>query len=175
MCLMNIFGDHSKMAKIHSVKNLTKEIQRMKKQGSQVGLCVGAFDLLHPGHIKHIEAAKKHCHYLVVAVTADKQVKAKKGAGRPIFNEKLRAYLVSQLKPVDAVIINRFDPATGLILNLKPSLYIKGKDYIKNIDWRLKNEIEVLRSVGGKIKFTRTQKLSSTDIIKYIKNEVRFP
>ncbi|MCG4715611.1 adenylyltransferase/cytidyltransferase family protein, partial [Faecalibacillus intestinalis] len=67
----------------------------------KIGFCCGAYDLLHPGHMKHLEQAKKICDVLIVAVTCDKYVKERKGNGRPIYNEKQRVFNVSGLKSVD--------------------------------------------------------------------------
>ena len=75
-------------SKIISLEELGVVCAKLKKQGKKIAQCHGCFDLLHPGHIKHFEAAKNIADVVVVTVTPDRFVN--KGPGRPVFNEKLR-------------------------------------------------------------------------------------
>ena len=79
-------------SKIKTIIELTKLVCLLKKEGKTVAHCHGVFDLLHPGHIRHFEAAKQEGDVLIVTVTQDKYVT--KGPGRPVFNEHLRAYAI---------------------------------------------------------------------------------
>ena len=84
--------------KIYTFKSLSKIIQKEKKKSKRIVLCHGVFDLLHVGHIKHLEKAKRYGDKLVVTVTPDKYVN--KGPNRPAFNEKLRLEALAALDSV---------------------------------------------------------------------------
>ena len=75
--------------KIKKLSELKTIIADLKSQNKKIAHCHGVFDLIHPGHIRHLAAAKKEGDVLMVTVTADPFVR--KGPGRPIFNENLRA------------------------------------------------------------------------------------
>ncbi|OGI78950.1 hypothetical protein A3F19_02820 [Candidatus Nomurabacteria bacterium RIFCSPHIGHO2_12_FULL_37_29] len=152
---------------------MKKEIELLKKENKKIGFCYGVFDLLHPGHAKHLEEAKNLCDVLVVGVTSDTQVKKRrKNPDRPIFDERLRAYLICQLKSVDLVFIRNKDTAVGDIKIIRPDLCIKGEDYIDSKDKYLILEAKAAKSAGGKLVFTKTGKFSkirTTKIIDKIK------
>jgi len=148
-------------------------IKKLKSQDKTVGLCHGGFDLLHPGHIKHFESAKKLCDILIVSITSDKFVKFRKGSERPIFPSRLRAYMTASIRFVDYVVISNFKSGVKVIKRLKPSFYIKGPDFIKKITPGITAEREAIKSVGGEIKYTDDLKLSTTEIIEYIKKEIK--
>src|SRR3989344_8992469 len=95
--------------KIVAFKGAIKLIERLKKSGKTVGLCHGGFDILHPGHVKHFESAKKICDVLFVSVTSNRFVAGRKGSERPIFTEQLRAYSIACLEMVDYVVIADFE------------------------------------------------------------------
>ena len=158
--------------KILNIDAAKKEISKIKAEKKTVGLCHGGFDLLHPGHIKHFEYAKKICDCLFVSITSDKFVALLKGKGRPIFSDKLRAYFVASIKFVDYVVISDFKLGVEVISILKPSYYIKGPDYMKKSDPAINAERDTIISIGGKIKYTNEPKLSTTAIIKYIKENL---
>lgn len=156
------------------MNNLIKSIQKLKRQGKKIGFCWGAFDLLHPGHVRHLEEAKKICEVLVVGITSDKNIKLRKGLGRPIFNEKLRAYLVGQIKPVDFVFINTDSHAINAIKKIKPHFCIKGGDYADPGRPQKNQPLEeaAAAAVGAQFLFTKTgqfTKIKTTGIIKKIK------
>jgi rfaE bifunctional protein nucleotidyltransferase chain/domain len=95
-------------------------------------LCHGVFDVIHPGHIRHLRSAKAEGDLLIVAITADKFVD--KGPGRPAFNEHLRMEALAALSWVDFVAIHRAASAVDLIHALKPDVYVKGSDYVRSED-----------------------------------------
>ncbi|MBU0758133.1 MAG: HAD-IIIA family hydrolase [Nanoarchaeota archaeon] len=156
--------------KIVSEDKLVAIIKTLEKAGKTVGLCVGGYDLLHPGHMKHLDSAKKSCDILVVAITSDEHTGQRKANGRPIFSENIRAYSVSQLESVDYVIISRYKGAEELIEILRPNFYIKGPDYVGKTTPGITREKKAIESVGGKIVFTKDEKLSTTELIKYIRS-----
>jgi rfaE bifunctional protein nucleotidyltransferase chain/domain len=150
-------------------------ICKFKSENRKVGLCHGGFDLLHPGHIKHFESAKKLCDMLFVSVTSDRFVAGRKGSGRPIFNEQLRAYSIAALEMVNYVVITDFEKAVPILKKLKPSFYIKGPDFIEKTTPGITAEREAIARVGGEMKYTTDIKLSTTAIIDYIKNQLDVP
>jgi rfaE bifunctional protein nucleotidyltransferase chain/domain len=154
--------------KIVSNQKAKKIIDELKHKKKTVGLCHGGYDLLHPGHIKHLQSAKKLCDVLFVSVTSDRFVTERKGIGRPIFDENLRAFSLAALESVDYVIISNYKRATDVIVQLKPSFYIKGPDFINKKTKGITEERKVIRDVGGTIKYTRDPTLSTTKIIDYI-------
>lgn len=146
---------------------------RLKNSGKKVGLCHGCFDLLHPGHVTHLSSAKSLCDILFVSLTADNFIASKKGRGRPIFSERLRAYMVASLNVTDYVLISNYEKGTEIIELLKPSFYIKGPD-IKNLDSpAINEEKEMLEKTGGKIRYTNEPKLATTEIINYIQDYLK--
>lgn len=169
--MKNLWG-LSEMGKVLLPTDALNEINKAKLENKQIGLCCGGYDLLHPGHIMHFESAKKFCDVLVVAITCDKYVNKRKGKGRPVFNEYLRAYSVSQIVPVDYAIVCPYETAIEFIHLFKPDCYIKGSDYVNNTEPNLLLEKQAIESVGGKMQHTLDQKLSTTDIIKYIKDKL---
>lgn len=147
-------------------------IATFAKEKKKVGLCHGGYDLLHPGHIRHFESAKKLCDVLFVSVTSDRFVSERKGTGRPIFNEKLRAYSIAALDAVDYVVISDFKRATKVITRLKPSYYIKGPDFVQKTTPGITEERNAIKNSGGVMKYTRDPTMSTTKIIDYIKHHV---
>lgn len=138
--------------------------------GKKIGLCHGVFDLLHPGHIKHFDVAKKEVDVLIVSITADKYVN--KGPSRPAFNQFTRAETLSHLNPVDFVIISPHETAIPVISLVKPDLYFKGSEYKnfqEDITGNIQKEVKSVKKHGGKIFFTNEKVYSSSNLInKYL-------
>ncbi|MFC1686784.1 adenylyltransferase/cytidyltransferase family protein [Nanoarchaeota archaeon] len=109
--------DLYKSEKILNFNNAIDLISQLKSQSKTVGLCHGGFDLVHPGHVKHFESAKKECDILIVSITADQFVTSRKGSGRPIYTDKLRAYMIASLEFVDYVVISDFKKGIEVINN----------------------------------------------------------
>ena len=116
--------------KIFNQNSIKEEIKKQRYQNKTIVLCHGVFDLLHLGHIKHFESAKKNADFLVVSITSDKFVN--KGPGRPLFKKDDRANTISALSVVDAVIISNFETSEEMINLIKPDVYFKGPDYKNN-------------------------------------------
>jgi rfaE bifunctional protein nucleotidyltransferase chain/domain len=156
---------------IVSVEEASGLVKKFKEEEKKVGLCHGKFDLLHPGHVKHFESSKELCDILFVSLSADSFVKVWRGPNRPILNEKLRAYMVANIKSVDYAIICNYKTGVEMINKLKPSFYIKGPDCITENSFQIKEERQAIKNVGGEIKYTMDSTLSTTGIIDYIKNQ----
>lgn len=125
--------------------------------------CHGCFDMLHIGHVKYLQEAKKRGSTLIVTITSDRYVN--KGSGRPIFNEKQRAEMLEALACVDHVFINDAPDAIDIIHIIRPDFYMKGIDY-KNTTCE---EFEIAKKMGAELVFATTSKFSTTELIENIK------
>jgi D-glycero-beta-D-manno-heptose 1-phosphate adenylyltransferase len=134
-------------------------------KNKKVVLANGCFDILHVGHLRYLEGARKLGDTLVVAINSDHSVRTIKGAGRPIMTEGERTALVSALACVDHVIV--FDePNVDHVLDvLKPSIHAKGTDYTEETV----PERQKVLAYGGSVRITGDPKDHSTrDVIKKI-------
>jgi len=157
--------------KIKTVDELGRIIDGLKKKGKRIVHCHGVFDLLHPGHIKHFEAAKKKGDILIVTLTKDEHVN--RGPGRPVFNQNLRAETIAALECVDFVAVNDWSTAVETIRKIRPHFYVKGSDYAKREDdvtAKISLEEEAIKSVGGDIYFTDEISFSSSTLINTFLN-----
>src|SRR6202048_2381619 len=100
-----------------------------RKQGLRVGFTNGCFDILHPGHVKVLTAARGACDRLIVGLNSDASAKRLKGEGRPVQDERARAEVLAALEAVDLVVIFGEDTPIWLITQIKPSALVKGADY----------------------------------------------
>ena len=151
----------------------SSELNKIRKKfiKKKIGLCHGAFDLLHNGHLDHFEVAKKSVDILVVSVTADQFII--KGPNQPYNNEKNRAKFLLHIKDIDYVVIDQNLTAEKILDKLKPNFYMKGKDYKnKDITNNLSKELKILKKNKGKLIITETKLLSSTKIINNIHNNL---
>ncbi len=147
--------------KIYPVSELVTIIAALRLD-KKIIHCHGCWDLLHIGHVRHLQAAKKMGDILIVTVTGDAFVN--KGDDRPIFPEDERAEMLEALACIDYIAINNNPDVSQAILLLSPHFYVKGVDYIKPHP-KTTEEISV-EAIGGKIMFTTTEKHSSTDLIE---------
>ena len=152
--------------KLRSIDELAEAVAGLKKRGRKVVHCHGVFDLVHLGHIRHLNLAKSEGDVLVVTITADKYVR--KGPGRPIFNEHLRAEVLTSLAVTDFVAIVHAPTAVECIRTVKPDIYAKGPDY-KKMDQDLTGEIyaeqEAVNDAGGHLVVTEDITFSSSSLI----------
>ncbi len=152
--------------KIKPVEELKDIIAELKRQNKKVVHCHGVFDLIHPGHIRHLASAKKEGDILVVTITADSFVK--RGPGRPVFNENLRAETLAAMASVDYVAIDHNPTAIATIKAIKPDVYVKGQEYEKkdkDITGKIYDEEETVTSMGGRLAFTYDITFSSSKLI----------
>ena len=154
--------------KTTSIENLEKIILKLKKKGKKIVLCHGVFDLLHIGHIKHFNEAKNYGDILVVTLTPD--IYVNKGPKRPAFNEELRVEAIAALNVVDFVALNSSPTAINVIEKIKPNIFCKGSDYKNHkndISGQIKNEINAVKKIGGKIIYTNDITFSSSNLINH--------
>ena len=97
--------------------------------GRRVVFTNGVFDLLHPGHVRYLQAARAHGDVLIVAVNSDRSVRGNKGPDRPLIPDRERAEILSALGCVDAVVV--FDDATPaeIVRRIQPDVLVKGADW----------------------------------------------
>lgn len=133
----------------------------------RVVLAHGCFDLLHLGHIRHLQEARKLGERLVVSITSDRFIN--KGPGRPQFNQAQRMEALRALDCVDEVVLNDAPDAVDTINRLRPAFYVKGIDYKGVADARLQRELQAVEAVGGHTHFTSTTKWSSSNMINQAK------
>ncbi len=103
--------------------------RRWKEEGKRLVFTNGCFDILHPGHVRYLQAAKLLGDVLIVGLNDDASVRRLKGAGRPLNTLDDRACLLAALKPVDLVVPFPEDTPLALILALRPDVLVKGGDY----------------------------------------------
>ena len=152
--------------KIKTLEELTSLVAGLKSEGKTIVMCHGVFDLIHPGHIRHFQAAKREGDILIVTLTPDEFVG--KGPGRPVFNQALRAEFLASLACVDYVGINQWPTAVNTVKMLMPDVYVKGSDYAdpeKDLTGKIAEEEAAVQSVGGRIHFTDEITFSSTNLL----------
>jgi rfaE bifunctional protein nucleotidyltransferase chain/domain len=138
--------------------------EEARRRGVLVAVANGAFDLLHVGHVRYLEAAKKATQggALIVGVNTDASVRASKGPGRPIVPEAERAELVDALRCVDRVVLFAEPTAAALLGALRPDLHVKGMDYTADSV----PERELVAGYGGRTVVAGDPKdHSTTDLI----------
>ena len=145
---------------------MAKTADRLRSEGYRVVLCHGTFDLLHPGHMRHLKRARQEGDILVVTLTADRYVS--KGPGRPAFPEQLRAESMATLSCVDYVCI--VSDATGIpaIEAIHPDVYVKGSDYKQaeqDVTGNILREKNAVELYGGQICYTDEITFSSSSLL----------
>lgn len=118
--------------KILRSSKLAKRLAPLQHRGKKTVFTNGCFDILHLGHVKYLEKAKQLGDILVVGLNSDSSVRAIKGKGRPINNERARAIVLASLYFVDYVTIFSDDTPERLIQKLKPDVLVKGADWKSN-------------------------------------------
>ena len=141
---------------------------RQSHRDEIIVLCLGCFDLLHPGHLRHLQAATKMGDLVVVAVTSDRYIK--KGPGRPIFNENLRVEMVGALWCVTHAFVNDYPTGEQVIRALRPNVFVKGQELEKGEDPtdRFQKEVAAAKEVGCEVRFTHEITFSSTKLLDII-------
>jgi rfaE bifunctional protein nucleotidyltransferase chain/domain len=146
-------------------EQLVRQVQADRAAGRTVAFANGAFDLLHVGHVRYLEAAAREADVLVVAVNDDASVRGLKGDGRPIMAGPDRAELVAALRCVDYVVLFSEPTVGGLLEALRPDVHCKGTDYtIESVPERA-----IVQAYGGRTAIVGDPKDHSTrDLIARI-------
>ena len=111
---------------LEEIANISKELQA---KGKKIIFTNGCFDILHIGHVKYLEEAKKNGDVLVLGLNSDASVKRLKGESRPINNQNNRAYILASLEVIDYLVIFEEDTPLELIKLIEPDILVKGGDY----------------------------------------------
>jgi D-beta-D-heptose 7-phosphate kinase/D-beta-D-heptose 1-phosphate adenosyltransferase len=108
---------------------LDERIAEWRRHDLRIGFTNGCFDLLHPGHVKLLTAARAACDRLVVGLNGDASVRRLKGEGRPVQDEQSRAEVLAALEAVDLVVVFEQDTPLDLLRRVRPTVLVKGADY----------------------------------------------
>src|SRR5688572_20791219 len=146
------------MAEILSRDALLQRVNDDRARGLTHAFANGAFDLLHVGHIRYLEAAKREADRLIVAINDDGSVRGLKGPRRPILPQADRAELVAGLRAVDYVVIFSESTVAPLLELLKPAVHCKGTDYTLDTV----PERATVRAYGGRVAIVGDPKDHST-------------
>ena len=104
-------------------------IARLRRDGARIVFTNGVYDLLHPGHVRYLQAARALGDALIVGVNSDRSVRANKGPSRPINPEQERAEVVAALASVDAAVVFDEETPHEIISLLQPDVLVKGADW----------------------------------------------
>jgi rfaE bifunctional protein kinase chain/domain/rfaE bifunctional protein nucleotidyltransferase chain/domain len=150
--------------KVCNLERLTSQRREARQAGRIVVHCHGCFDIVHPGHIQHLQYARSLGDELIVTVSADSHVQ--KGINRPLIPDDLRAASLAALECVDWVYVNPFPTAVELLGQVQPDVYVKGKEYERNHDPRFLAERDAVIEHGGRVVFSSGEVVySSTALI----------
>ena len=136
--------------KVVSVDDLARISKALRADDRRLVVTNGCFDLIHVGHVRYLQAARKLGDALAVAVNGDASVRALKGEGRPLNRENDRAEVLAALGCVDYVAIFQEMRATRLLEEVQPSIYVKGGDY--KPETLEAEERGVLEKIGAEIR-----------------------
>lgn len=149
---------------IKTITQICSIAKELKLNNKKIIFTNGCFDILHLGHVKYLEAAKKFGDILIVGLNSDESVKALKGKNRPINPHKDRAYILSALEVVDYVVI--FDEKTpyNLIKSIMPHTLVKGSDYKSEeiVGKDLASETKLVNIVNGRSTSSTIKKIRDT-------------
>jgi len=144
--------------KIVSRAELQTRVARWRREGEQIVLANGCFDLLHVGHVRYLSGAKALGGKLIVAMNSDASVRQLKGDGRPLMPANERAEIIAALSDVDAVVVFDEPDVRALIREIRPDIQAKGTDYTRDSV----PERDEVRGYGGRVEIVGDPKDHST-------------
>lgn len=121
--------DTDKPGAVLSLQAAGRLVQTFRAAGKRIAFTNGVFDLLHPGHLRYLRAARAEADVLVVGLNSDRSVRANKGADRPITPEGERAEILAAFACVDAVVIFDEETPAEIVRALQPDVLVKGADW----------------------------------------------
>jgi rfaE bifunctional protein kinase chain/domain/rfaE bifunctional protein nucleotidyltransferase chain/domain len=158
---------------VQSLESLLELREAARRRGQTFVHCHGCFDVVHPGHIHHLQAARARGDFLLVSVSSDANVA--KGVSRPLIPDDLRCESLAALECVDAVLLNHFPTAGELLNAVQPDVYVKGREYETSADPRFLLEKETVEANGGEVFFTGGEVVySSTALIGALRDTGAF-
>ena len=152
--------------KIIPFDEASKLFYRLRQEGRKIVQCHGTFDLVHPGHIYHLEEARALGNTLVITITGENYVN--KGPGRPYFNDAIRAKSLAALESVDYVVVVPFPAAIEAIECIKPHIYCKGREYESkesDVTGNIHDDILTVKKHGGELHYIGSVVFSSSKLI----------
>ncbi len=158
---------------MNSIKSLDEIIalrESFRREKKKVVFTNGVFDLVHAGHVDYLIKSKEMGDVLIVGLNSDASVRRIKGEKRPIVPESQRAFVLSNIKPVDYVVIFDEDTPAKLIEKIIPDILIKGAD------WEIDNIVgkDIVLNNGGEVKtITFVNNQSTTNIVRTILDKYR--
>ena len=156
------------MGRVVTESELADLVSADRRAGRTVAFANGCFDLLHVGHARYVEGARREADRLIVAVNDDQSVRDLKGEGRPILPAAARAELVAALRGVDYVVVFAGRTVASLLERLHPDVHCKGTDYTTDTV----PERDVVRAYGGRIAIVGDAKNHSThDLLAHIRRD----
>lgn len=152
--------------KIASLEEVAREAEALRRRGTVVVLANGIFDLVHVGHVRYLQGARREGDFLVVAVNGDDSARRLKGPGRPYQPAAERAEIVAALECVDRVVIFEEGDVIRVLRAIRPAVHAKGTDYTPESV----PEREVTAELGGRTAIVGDPKdHSSTELLRAIR------
>jgi D-beta-D-heptose 7-phosphate kinase/D-beta-D-heptose 1-phosphate adenosyltransferase len=160
-------GEDKRVAKLDDVR---MQIEHARAAGARLVMTSGCFDIIHRGHVVFLSQAKALGDLLVVALNADDGVARLKGPGRPINRLDDRAQVLAAMSCVDYVVPFAQETPSKLIQELRPDIYVKGGDYVRE----MVTESAVVESAGGQVAILPyVSDLSTTGVIHRVQRSMR--
>lgn len=156
--------------KIKTIEEIKELVNNLKKQNKKIVTTNGVFDILHVGHVRYLQEAKKLGDALIVAINSDSSVKQIKGPGRPINNQEARAETLAALESVDYIVIFNETYPVKVLSEIKPNIHVKGGDY--SMDQIIEKEV-IEKNNGKIILIPEVKGYSTTDLIKKIRGNYK--
>ena len=155
------------MARVLDDVGLVAFVREQRTAGRRIVFTNGVFDILHPGHVRYLQAARRHGDLLIVGVNSDASVRRNKGPLRPINSENERAEVLAALACVDAVSVFDDDTPAAIIRRVEPDILVKGADWPSDqIVGR-----DTVEARGGRVILEPVEQgYSTTSLIERVKN-----
>jgi len=149
------------------VASLRERLEARRASGDSIVFTNGCFDLLHPGHVRYLAAARALGDVLVVGLNDDASVRRLKGPGRPILHAEERAEVLAGLASVDHIILFAEDTPRALVAALAPDVLVKGADWAED---DIVGRDEVLARGGRVERIPLVPGVSTSDIIRRVRD-----
>lgn len=153
------------MATVLTLPALKRRLTALRRKGQRIVFTNGCFDLIHPGHVRYLRAAKRLGDVLVVGLNSDASVRHLKGPARPLVRQRGRCEVIAALDMVDYVTVFGEDTPYKLIRQLQPDVLVKGGD------WKPDQIVgaDIVRARGGVVRALRFARgYSTTQLVKRI-------
>lgn len=154
------------LRKLKNLPELLELVAQGKGEANTIVQCHGCFDIVHPGHIRYLEFAKRQGDILIVSLTSDSAFT--KGNGQPYIPQQLRAENLAALECVDYVYIDPHPTAKEILEQIQPDIYVKGREYEGKVDPRFLAEKQVVENAGGKVIFSSGEVVYSSTALKHM-------